>query len=450
MFERFTEKAVNVVSESQNLAKISGCTEVMPEHLLLALVEEAKGVSLKLFRMYGVTPDAVKDAVSEYIKGSSKVYEYIPFSHSFKDILKHTLDLASKSGNTNILFEHIFLAVITEKNSNIQDILAKFNFDVYNAKDILTKLVQKKIKRLEHPEAEEDDDKNSSFESVYEGEALADVFDRAVSKLSAAGYEILGTEQIMASILESNDTELISTIHKYGLDSEIFEKKLAEQKSRQSEYEGKKIIFTPNAFLVMNSALQTAKELGSSVITPEHIVLSVLKTKRGLAYDIIKELGINGEKMSEDILKPIEKQMPETLTIMKLAKEEARRIGRNIVGTEMFLLGIIAEGTSIAFEVLNDLEITMKDARLVVENLVGYGNEYFDKEIVFTKRAKKVLEKAWISAKKSNKQKIEAVDLLLAIIDEPESLAMKALDQLGVDAVEIRHGIQARNNRLDN
>lgn len=34
--------------------------------------------------------------------------------------------------------------------------------------------------------------------------------------------------------------------------------------------------------------------------------------------------------------------------------------------------------------------------------------------------------------------------MLLAIIDEPESLAMKALDQLGVDAVEIRHGIQGR------
>ena len=193
---------------------------------------------------------------------------------------------------------------------------------------------------------------------------------------------------------------------------------------------------------MMNSALQTAKELGSSVITPEHIVLSILKTKKGLAYDIIKSIGINGEKLSDEILKPIEKQMPETLSIMKLAKEEARRIGRNVVGTEMFLLGIIAEGTSVAFEVLNDLEITMKDARIVVENLVGYGNEYFDKEIVFTNRAKKVLERAWLSAKKENKQKIEAVDLLLAILDEPNSLAMKALDQLGVDAVEIRHGIQ--------
>ena len=436
MLERFTERAVNVVYEAQNLAKTMGCDEVMPEHLLLALIKEAKGVSLKLFRMYNVTFEAALDEVNKCIKSSSKQPDNIPFSHSFKDILKHTLDLAAKSGNSNILFEHIFLTVITDKNTNIQNILNKFNFDVYNSKDILTKLVQKKIKRLEHPESEEEDDKNNSFESVYEGEALSDVFDRAVSKLSAAGYEILGTEQIMASILESGNTELVNTIRKYGLDSEIFEKKLAEQSSRSSEY--------------ADNALQMAKELGSSVITPEHIVMSILKVKRGLAYDIIKSLGINGERMSEDILRPIEKQMPETLTIMKLAKEEARRIGRNIVGTEMFLLGIIAEGTSIAFEVLNDLEITMKDARLVVENLVGYGNEYFDKEITFTKRAKKVLEKAWLSAKKSNKQKIEAADLLLAITEEPDSLAMKALDQLGVDAVEIKHGIQARNRNMSN
>lgn len=445
MFERFTERAVNVVSEAQNLAKNIGCSEVAPEHLLLALVKEAKGVSLKLFRMYGITFEAMDTEVGKYIQAASKKSENIPFSHAFKDILKHTVDLAGKSGNSNILFEHLFLSVITEKTGNIQDILAHFDFDIYSSKNLLTKLVQRKIKRLEHPEAEEDDEKHSSFESVYEGEALADVFDRAVSKLSAKGYEILGTEQIMASILESGDTELVNTIKKYGLDSETFEKKLAEQSSRKSEYEDKKIIFTPNAFLMMNLALQTAKELGSSVITPEHIVLSMLKTKRGLAYDIIKSLGINAERMSEDILKPIEKQMPEALTIMKLAKEEARRIGRNVVGTEMFLLGIIAEGTSIAFEVLSDLEITMKDARTVVENLVGYGNEYFDKEISFTKRAKKVLEKAWISAKKANKQKIEAVDLLLAITDEPDSLAMKALDQLGVDAVEIRHGILGKD-----
>lgn len=446
MFERFTERAINVVSESQRLAKEMKCSEVAPEHLLLALVKEAKGVSLKLFRLYGIDFDKMYIEVDKYVIKTSKSIDNIPFSHLFKEILKHTLDLANKSGNTNILFEHIFLSVITDKNSNIQTILNSFNFDSYNARDILTKLVQRKIKRLEHPEIEEDDSNKNSFESVYEGEALSGVLESAVAKLSTAGYEILGTEQIMASILENVDTDLVKIINKHGLNSLNFEKKLAEQKSRQAEYEDKKIIFTPNAFLMMNSALQTAKELGSSVITPEHVVLSILQTKKGLAYDIINSLNIDKEKLAEDIFKPIEKQMPETLTIMRLAKEEARRIGRNVVGTEMFLLGIIAEGTSVAYQVLNNLEITMKDARLVVENLVGYGNEYFDKEIIFTTRAKKILEKAWLLAKQSNKQKIEAVDLLLAIINEPNSLAMKALDQLGVDSVEIKHGIQGLQN----
>ncbi|MCQ2754613.1 MAG: hypothetical protein MJ231_06160, partial [bacterium] len=371
---------------------------------------------------------------------SLKAPENIPFSQQVKEILKRSLDLTSKSGNTNILFEHLFLSVITDKNSCVPQILEHFDFNIMNAREILTRLVQKKIKKLEHPEGEEDDEKGVN--DSYEGEELTEVLDRAVSKLSAKGYEILGTEQIMASILESTDTNLINTINGNGINQQNFEEKLASISSRQSEYEGKKIIFTPNAFLMMNNALQIAKELGSSVLTPEHIVLSILKTKTGLAYEIIKSLGIDEDNLTKEIVKPIEKRMSETLTIMKLAKEEARRIGRNVVGTEMFLLGIIGEGTSVVAEVLSDLEVTMKDARLVVENLVGFGNEYYDEEIVFTKRAKRVLEKAWQAAKKANKSKIEAVDLLIAITDEPESLAMKVLETLGVDAAEIKHGIQ--------
>lgn len=441
MFERFTEKAVNVVSEAQKLAKELKSSEVCPEHLLLALVKEAKGVSLKIFRMYNLSEDNVREEVLKYIAGTTSVKDNIPFSHGVKEILKRTLDLASKSGNQNILFEHLFLSAITDKNSNISAILQRFNFDVSSARDLLTKLVQRKIKRLEHPEADEEEEKLSKFESVYEGNALSEVFERAVSKLSASGYEILGTEQIMDSILESSDSELLDIMSKYGINKALFDEKLSGIKSRKSEFEEKKIIFTPNAFLIMNMALQTAKELGSPVITPEHIILSILKVKKGIAYEIIKSLGVNEEKLSDSIIKPIEKQMPETLSIMKLAKEEARRIGRNVVGTEMFLLGILAEGASSAAEVLADLEVTMKDARQEVESLVGYGNEYFEKEIVFTNRAKRVLEKAWLRAKKLNKQKIEAADLLIAITEEPNSVAMKVLDNLGVDVVEIRHGI---------
>ena len=445
MFERFTEKAINVVTESQNYAKLYGYSEVTPELLFLTMVSEAKGVSLKLLRYAGLNKEFVQNFIDKKDFSKEQNIDNIPFSKDVKELLKKTLDLASKSGNNNILFEHIFLVLISSDNSIIQNIIKQSGFDVSNAKNMLNKLVERKIKRLEHPEGIAKEEIVSIDEPFYEGDEISKIFDRAVSKLSTAGYEILGTEQIVSSILESNDSTLVEILKNHGIDFAKFEEKLAQIKSRNSEFEDKKIIFTPNAFLVMNQALETAKELGSSVVKPEHVILSLLQTKKGLAYEIIKSFDLDENFLKEEILKPIEKQMSETISIMKLAKEEARRIGKNVVGTEMFLLGILAEGTSLAAKVLTELEVTIKDARLMVENLVGYGNEYFDEEIAFTTRAKKVLEHAWVSAKKQHKQKIEAVDLLLAITEEPESIAMKVLNSLGVDSVEIRHGIQGLN-----
>lgn len=449
MFERFTEKAINVVSTSQKLAKENGAAKVAPEHLLLALFDEAKGISLKIFKSYDITHEKLEKELKKYIPSNTEKSvksSNLPFDNEYKEILKKTLDLANKSGHQTILYEHLFLSVISEKKSNNVKILEDLGFDIYKSKSLLEKLVQKKIKRLYHPEIDEDkpneENKAEETDNIFNSNESAKVFERAVAKLSTSNYEILGTEQIISSILEDKDSELTKIFANYGVTSENFEEKLAKIQSRQAEYEGRQIIFTPNAFTTMNIALQTAKELGSSVVLPEHIVLGLLKTKRGIAYEILKELKIQDDDLAHSIIKPIEKQMPETLTILRLAKEEARRLGRNIVGTEMFLLGIIGEGTGIGGQVLAELEITMKDARTIVENMIGFGNEYYDKEIIFTKRAKRVLETAWELAKKDHKEKIESAHMLLALTTEPDSLAMKALEQLGVDAVEIKEGVK--------
>ena len=446
MFEKFTEKAINVVSQSQEIAKELKNSKVMPEHLLLALVKEAKGISLKIFKSYDIDYDKLVKVINLNSSSDTLNQQTLSFDTEYKEILKHTLDLATKSGNQTVLYEHLFLAVISEKKSNNVKILENLGFDIYKSRSLLEKLVQKKIKKIYHPEIDDNKDNESNrsqaTDSIFDSEESSAVFERAVAKLSASNYEILGTEQIISSILEDKNSELTSILAKYGITEENFEEKLKNIQSRQSEYEGRQIIFTPNAFTTMNLALQTAKELGSSVVLPEHIVLGILKTKRGVAYDIFKELKINDDDLAHSIIKPIEKQMPETLTILRLAKEEARRLGRNIVGTEMFLLGIIGEATGIGAQVLNELEINIKDARAVVESMIGFGNEYFDKEIVFTKRAKRVLEKAWELAKKEHKTKIESSHMLLALTTEPESLAMKALEQLGVDAVEIKEGVK--------
>ena len=131
---------------------------------------------------------------------------------------------------------------------------------------------------------------------------------------------------------------------------------------------------------------------------------------------------------------------------MRLAKQEARRIGNNTVGSELILLGIVLEANSIAAGVLRDLGVIVKDAREVIEELIGVNEDYTTSEITFSQRAKLILEDAWNIAKSQNKTKTTADDLLIAICNQPDSVAMKALSRLGVDALEIRQGIK---NRLE-
>lgn len=452
MLEKFTEKAINVVTEAQNQAKFMQNVSVQPEHFLLALVKQAKGISLKIFRDFNVNFEDLQKVVEEKLRfeKSSKIFTTPPFSNASKDLLKKSLDLAQKSSNQNILYEHIFLAVLNDKNSYISRILERFNFDVYKAKDLISRLVQKKTLKKLHPES---DDSTKLPKDLLETENLLSgskhIFDRALSKLSTSKYEILGTEQIISSILEDKNSELSQILKKNGINSEIFEQKLKELTSRDDEFEGKQIIFTPNAFLAMNNAIECAKELGSSEVTPTHLLLGILKSKKGIAYNIFKQLNISDSTLEKEIIKPIETQMPEALTIMKLAKEEAKRIGRNTVGTEMFLLGIIAEGNEIGSRVLNELEISLKDARNTVEEIIGYGDDYFETEITFTDRAKKVLETSWQLAKKRNEPKIESAHLLYAITTVPDCIAMKVLEQLGADVVEIKQGIILEKQRSE-
>lgn len=447
MFEKFTEKALNVIVEAQNIAIYDHSDKVLSEHLLLALVKETKGFCAKIFKSYNITYERLAEEIYLTLNlEEADMTSSIPFSNDFKRILQRTMNLAEQSGNSTVHYEHLVLAAITDKESRIPQYLENIGFDIEKSRPLIEKLVQRKSKKDYHPELDENKEHEVNLtqetDSLFDSPESAKVFERAVSKLSASNYEILGTEQIISSILEDKDSDLTKILAQFGVTEELFEEKLSKVQSRQAEYEGHQIVFTPNAFIAMSLALQTAKELGSSEVLPEHMVLGLLKTKKGVAYNILKELHINDDDLAHGIIKPIEKQMPETLTILRLAKQEARRLGRNVVGTEMFLLGIIGEATGIGAVVLNELEINIRDARLVVEKIVGTGNEYSDSEIVFTKRAKRVLETAWEYAKKANKTKIESSDLLWAITTEPNSLAMQALEQLGTDVVEIREGIK--------
>ena len=181
MFEKFTEKAVNVIIEAQNLAIYDHSDRVLAEHLLLALVKDAKGFCAKIFNNYDITYERLAQEVyvSIHIEDTDMNFA-IPFSEDFKRILTTTLDLIEESGNPTVHYEHLVLAAITDKKSNLALYLENLGFDTEKSLPLIEKLVQRKVKKDFHPELDDNKEKEVNLtketDSLFDNEQSSKVF----------------------------------------------------------------------------------------------------------------------------------------------------------------------------------------------------------------------------------------------------------------------------------
>jgi ATP-dependent Clp protease ATP-binding subunit ClpC len=121
-----------------------------------------------------------------------------------------------------------------------------------------------------------------------------------------------------------------------------------------------------------------------------------------------------------------------------LSQEESRRLGHNFVGTEQILLGLIGEGTGVAYKVLRSVNLTLKDARMEVERIIGRGSGFVAVEIPFTPRAKRVLENSIEESRDLGHGYIGTEHILLALLDEDDGVAWRLFDDLKIDVEKLR------------
>ena len=132
--------------------------------------------------------------------------------------------------------------------------------------------------------------------------------------------------------------------------------------------------------------------------------------------------------------------------VVLLAREEAKRLDHDYLGTEHLLLGLISEGEGVAAIALQNLDIDLEQVRQEVEKTVGRGGgSLFLGQIPFTPRAKKVLELAVTEARTLGHNYIGTEHLLLGLIREGEGVAAQVLINLGADLEKVRQEI---NNLL--
>lgn len=115
------------------------------------------------------------------------------------------------------------------------------------------------------------------------------------------------------------------------------------------------------------------------------------------------------------------------------SQESAMHMGHNYVGTEHLLLGLVREGSGIAARVLQGQGITEDKVLKEIEELIGKGEDTGQQPLGFTPRTKRVLELSFKEARRMGNNYIGTEHLLLGIMREGESVAVRILTDLGVD-----------------
>lgn len=130
------------------------------------------------------------------------------------------------------------------------------------------------------------------------------------------------------------------------------------------------------------------------------------------------------------------------------ASEEARQLKHSYIGSEHLLLGILAEGESLGWFVLNQLGVHVEWAREWVGRIVGLGDEVPVGQIPFTPRSKQAMELALREALSLGHSYIGTEHLLLGLSRQNDSVAARMLDERGVTGDAIRDAVvRALSNR---
>ena len=115
------------------------------------------------------------------------------------------------------------------------------------------------------------------------------------------------------------------------------------------------------------------------------------------------------------------------------AINSAQVLGHTYVGSEHLLLGLLRVGSGVAAAVLSEYGVTADNIEEQMKKSIGVGTPTRLSPDYFTPRAKRVIESAIAGCAGLGKKFVGTEHLLIAILSEGESYAIRFLSELGVD-----------------
>jgi ATP-dependent Clp protease ATP-binding subunit ClpC len=130
MFERFTERARQVVVLAQEEARTLKHNYIGTEHILLGLLREEEGLAARVLESLEITVERVRAQVVRIVGSGEEVTSgQIPFTPRAKKVLELALREALSLGHNYIGTEHILLGLVRENEGVAARILLDFDAD---------------------------------------------------------------------------------------------------------------------------------------------------------------------------------------------------------------------------------------------------------------------------------------------------------------------------------
>ena len=136
MFERFTERARQVVVLAQDEARALKHNYIGTEHLLLGLLREEEGIAARVLGAFDLQLEDVRAGVTQTVgQGQEVATGQIPFTPRAKSVLELSLREALSLGHNHIGTEHILLGLVRDNESVSARILLDLGADANRLRD---------------------------------------------------------------------------------------------------------------------------------------------------------------------------------------------------------------------------------------------------------------------------------------------------------------------------
>ncbi|MBQ9059155.1 MAG: ATP-dependent Clp protease ATP-binding subunit [Atopobiaceae bacterium] len=186
MFERFTDRARQVMSLAQDEARNLGQMYVGTEHLLLGLIKEGEGIAAQALESLEISYEEALSCVKEVTKQESEPVPggHIPFTPRAKRVLESAFREAMSHGQTYISTEHLLLGIVSEGNGIAMEALSRMGVSGDAVRNAIDEMIEKNPDPAPRAKAEVRFGPAMSGGSNHDGESMLKEYGRDLTKLA--------------------------------------------------------------------------------------------------------------------------------------------------------------------------------------------------------------------------------------------------------------------------